>query len=101
MDEMKETENLHLPVHRLNSARKELPNQARPGGIVNLHVNLHFDAYNRFTICRKFLMLSKAQIIVGGRVAAKKLGSVIDCKCETPLLEPELIDVTVMCSHSH
>ena len=46
--------------------------------------SVHFDAYNRFIICRKLLMLSKAQIIVGGRVAAKRLGSVIDYKCETP-----------------
>ncbi len=44
------------------------------------------DAYNCFTICRKLLMLSKAQTIVGGRMATKKFGSVIDYKCEIPLL---------------
>ncbi len=54
------------------------------------------DAYNRFTICRKLLMLAKAQIIVGGKMATKKLGSVIDYKFEVPLLEPELIDVTMI-----
>ncbi len=58
--------------------------------------SVYLDAYNRFTICRKFLMLTKAQIIVGGRIAAKKLGSVFDYKCDTPLLEPELIDVTII-----
>ncbi len=57
--------------------------------------SFQLDAYNRFTICRKLLRLSKAQIIVGGRMAVKKLGSVIGYKCETPLVEPDLIDVTM------
>ncbi len=54
---------------------------------------IHYDAYNRFTICRELQMLSRALIMVGGKSAAKKLGSVIVYKCNLQLLEQELNNV--------
>ncbi len=56
----------------------------------------HYDAYNRYTICRKLSRFTEATIIVGGRLPAKKLGSIIDYKCNVDLLSHELIEVTLI-----
>ncbi len=56
----------------------------------------HYDAYNRYTICRKLSRFTEATIIVGGRLPAKKLGSIIDYKCNVDLLNHKLIEVTLI-----
>ena len=54
----------------------------------------HYDAYNRYTICRKLLAFTQMQTIVGGRLPAKNLGSIIDYNCNVDLLKHELIEVS-------
>ncbi len=56
----------------------------------------HQDAYNRYTICRILLMLTRAKIIVGRRLSVKTRGSIIDYKCSVGLLSHELIEVTLI-----
>ncbi len=56
----------------------------------------HYDAFNRYTICRKLRALTQIQIIVGGALPTKKLGSIIDYKCDVDLLKHEQIGVTLI-----
>ncbi len=55
-----------------------------------------YKAHNRFTMARKVRLLSKTTLFIGDKVAAKTFGSVIDYKCDEPMLQHDLTQITLV-----